>query len=158
MKNTENSSATNFNLSIDTSSKVIAKMNMIIHAPLEKVWQVLMDINSWPNWNQDVRKVNAPIVLKLGSKFRWTSGGVNIQSEIHTFLAPNVIAWKGKTMGLKAIHNWCLKTENGQTIVYVEESMSGWLCKLMPKVFNKMLNEGMMKQLLALKSRVENIN
>lgn len=155
MNNKENTNFNLFNLKIDSNAKVIAKQIIEIDAPIETVWNILSNINQWPLWNKDVKKAEAPNTLTIGSVFKWYSSGANIHSEIHTLHAPNVIAWKGKSIGVKAIHNWNLKTDGKKTIVYVEESMNGWLCNLMSSLFNKILKEGMQNQLLALKNEAE---
>ncbi len=63
--------------------------------------------------------------------------------------------WTGKTFGMFAIHNWTLTETNGQTIVSVDESMEGFLAKLLKKSFKKNLEKGMQNWLDLLKQECE---
>ncbi len=100
----------------------------IVNAPIEKVWETLIDIAEWPNWNKDIKKVKfdkveegATFKLHLANSRVFTSKFERIDKE-------NILSWTSKTLWIKAIQVWSLeKTEEYQTIVTVEESMQGFL-------------------------------
>jgi hypothetical protein len=44
------------NISINENAPVIAKNEILINAPLEKVFSTLTDINNWVNWRHSINK------------------------------------------------------------------------------------------------------
>ena len=58
-------------MKIDTNAPVFARKEIIIHAPLEKVWQIQSDIENWPSWQPDIVTAKLDGELKAGATFRW---------------------------------------------------------------------------------------
>lgn len=133
-----------------TSSKTIT-----INADSKKVWAVLTDINQWSSWNTDISAPKLQGMLKPEATFVWKSGGAKINSTLHTVHPNKSFGWTGKAFGAFAIHNWTLAEANGQTTVFVEESMEGFLVNLFKKSFTKNLENGMQKWLDFLKQECE---
>jgi len=46
-------------------SKYTITSEIIIHAPIEKVWQVMTNIEKYPEWNSFVRKVYSPVAVPV---------------------------------------------------------------------------------------------
>jgi hypothetical protein len=46
-------------------SKYTITSEIIIHAPIEKVWEVLTDIEKYSEWNSFIRKVHAPVSVPV---------------------------------------------------------------------------------------------
>lgn len=44
-------------ININEDAPAIAKSNVKIEADPESIWNVLIDIENWPNWNPDVKNV-----------------------------------------------------------------------------------------------------
>ncbi len=67
-----------------------------------------------------------------GTRFRWTTGGIEIHSEVHLYEPGRRLSWTGTALGAKAIHVWELVPEDGgRTLVKVSESMDGPLMGLL---------------------------
>lgn len=116
---------------IDDSAPVHASSQILISAPIDKVWKILTAIDEWPKWQTAISSAKVSGPLQPGTEFVWTSGHAKIKSRL-ALIAPNAdLAWTGTSLGTKAIHVWHLKaTEEGKTLVSTEESMSGFGLKL----------------------------
>ena len=135
------------NIAINEKAPVIEKQHVFIPAAPQKVWEIISDINNWPEWQSDVTQAELCGELKEGTIFKWKAGGIRFTSELHTVNDFQVIGWTGKTIGTNAVHNWRFEKKNGGTMIYVEESLEGLFPKLFKKNFSKNLHEGMKKNL-----------
>jgi len=141
--------------SINNNAPAKCSREIIINASCGKVWEVLTDIDKWTTWNTEISNVKLNGKLQPQTTFDWKSGGAKIHSTLHTIEPFNSFGWTGKTFGMFAIHNWTLTEKNGQTNVYVEESMEGFIAKLFQKSFNRNLDNGLQKWLELLKKESE---
>ena len=55
--------------------------------------------------------------LTPGSTFRWKAGPGTITSTLQRVERPRVIAWAGRTFGIKANHVYTLEPRDGKTLV-----------------------------------------
>ena len=116
---------------IRENAPVKASLQIIIHAPVEKVWGVLTDIANWPKWQTDISTTEIAGPLQAGTTFAWTAGGTHIKSRLALVQPYNQFAWTGTAFGAKAIHVWKLsRLADDQTIVKTDESMQGFLLTL----------------------------
>ncbi len=138
--------------SINENSPVVEKQQVFIPARPEIVWQIISNINQWPEWQLDVSQAELLGELEEGTTFKWKAGGIGFISELHTVNEHQAIGWTGKTFGAKAIHNWQFEGKDGGTMVYVEESLQGLFPRLLKKKFSTNLHEGMKKNLNELSS------
>ncbi len=118
-------------MDIDTNAPVFARKEIIIHAPVEKVWQIQTDIENWNKWQTDITSTKLDGDLKAGTTFRWKAQGLNITSRLHTVEPEHRIGWTGIALGMSAIHNWTFVSHGNDTLAITEESLSGWLTRLM---------------------------
>ncbi|UOU97014.1 SRPBCC family protein [Chryseobacterium daecheongense] len=141
--------------SIHKEAPVKTYQEITIDASLQKIYEIMSDINQWAEWHHDVKesRLNGP--FKKGSSFDWKSGGLTIHSTLHTTIPGQKIGWSGKAFGAFAIHNWSFIEHNGKTIVKVEESMEGWLVYLMQNTFQKGLENSLQLWLRNLKLKAE---
>lgn len=111
---------------INLEASIRDSQSIIIHAPIDIVWALLTDIERWPEWNKDIKDVQAgPIIA--GATFKWEIGGNAFTSTIRMVKKPELISWTTRILGLKAIHVWRLEaTDNDRTIVTTDESMEGF--------------------------------
>lgn len=116
---------------IDASAPVHASSQILISAPIDKVWKILTAIDDWPKWQPSISSAKMAGPLQPGTEFVWTTGHAKIESRL-ALVAPDAdLAWTGTSLGTKAIHVWHLKaTEEGKTLVSTEESMSGFMLKV----------------------------
>ncbi len=141
--------------SINHYAPVKCSRSMLINATPSKVWGVLTNISDWAKWQTEISSPSLKGALKEGTGFIWKTGGAKINSTLHTVIPNKSFGWTGKTFGMKAIHNWTITEEGGQTKVAVEESMEGLLAILLKKSFNKNLAKGMGHWLELLKTEAE---
>lgn len=120
----------NVKMEINQNAAVIQSKEIHINASPDKVWEVLVDINNWENWNEDISKSKINGSPKEKSKFVWKINGAAIKSEIHTVNPEDQFGWTGETFGLSTINNWYLLSNKNGTIVKVEESLEGLLAHL----------------------------
>jgi hypothetical protein len=66
-----------------------------------------------------------------------------------------LIAWTGKTLGIKAIHFWHFEPRNGLTFVRTEESYDGLLAGILRRSLQKTLDRALAEGLGFLKNEVE---
>ncbi len=80
-------------------------------APPEKIWAELIRATAWPTWYPNARNVkllSGGDALATGVRFRWTTFGATIVSEVAEFIPPSRIAWTGKAAGIDVYHAWLL--------------------------------------------------
>ena len=119
-----------------------------IDAPPQVVWDLLTRFENWPNWNPEVKSMSFAGSLAPGSEFRWKAGPGTIVSTLDRVEPPRFIAWRGRTLTIKAYHEWWLEPRGGGTHVRTEEAFSfGFLARLLrgmlQKTFDRSLQEGL---------------
>lgn len=145
------------NKSIDTKAPLIARKELFINAPLEKVWNIQSDIECWYEWQPDIASAKLEGELAPNTIFRWRASGLNIVSTLHTVNPNHEIGWTGVSLGMFAVHNWTFKEQDNCTLVITEESLSGWLASLF-KMFDKnFLEKSLEASLQKLRTRVDKV-
>ncbi len=144
-------------VSINEDAPVVAKVQIEIEADLDTVWNIMANIESWPNWNPDVKDAVLHGDLKPGTHFQWKSGPGKITSVLQNVEPPHLLAWTGKTMGINAIDIFKFEFVDGKTIVKEEESWEGLLSRAMHGRFQKMLEESLEAGLKYLKAEAESV-
>jgi len=142
---------------VNEDAPVLAKVEIEIEADLDTVWNIMADIQSWPNWNPDVKDVVLHGDLKPGTHFQWKAGPGKITSVLQNVEPPHLLAWTGKTMGVNAIDVFKFEFVNGKTIVKEEESWEGLLSRVIHGKLQKMLEESLESGLKYLKAEAESL-
>jgi uncharacterized protein YndB with AHSA1/START domain len=137
------------------SPPVLGRSEIEIAAPPEVVWDVLTTIERWPDWNPAVKSVSMHGGLTEGSTFRWKAGPGTITSTLRRVEPPRLIAWTGRTFGIKANHIYNLEPRNGQTLVTTEESYDGLVSRLFRRSLQKTLDKALADGLRHLKAEAE---
>jgi uncharacterized protein YndB with AHSA1/START domain len=92
---------------VDTSeAPVRSRREIEIAAPPEIVWDVLTRFEEWPQWNREVKSMSFDGPVAPGSEFRWKAGPGTIVSTLEQVEPPRMISWRGRTMSIKAMHEW----------------------------------------------------
>ncbi|MBX3054098.1 MAG: SRPBCC family protein [Caldilineaceae bacterium] len=143
------------NKSIDTKAPLTARKEISIQAPVEKVWNVQTDIEGWTAWQPDITAAKLEGALVAGSVFRWKAKGLSIVSTLHTVEPRHEIGWTGVSLGMYALHNWTFEAHGDTTRVISEESLSGWLTRLLKLFDPKFLEKSLDASLQTLKNRAE---
>ena len=142
-------------MQVNQNAPVLQTNQIFIQADPKRVWAVLADINQWPTWQPKISRAVLEGRPVVGATFNWKVNGASIRSVLHTADVGYAFGWSGTTFGGSAIHNWQLKSQNGGTLVHVEESMEGWLVGLFKKKMNRDLAADMALWLERLKGASE---
>lgn len=139
-------------MQIDTKAPAITSQERVLGATPEVVFALLADVADWPRWQPEVSssEVVGAGSLEVGTSFRWKSGGATIVSTVQTLTAPTTIGWTGRAIGTRAVHVWFLEPVASGTLVRTEESMAGWLPRLLGPMVRRMLEKGVAATLDAL--------
>jgi uncharacterized protein YndB with AHSA1/START domain len=140
---------------IAASAPVVGASQIEIAAGPEAVWEVLTAFERWPSWNRDVKSMAVDGPVAVGTVFRWKSGPGTITSTIQRVEPPRLIAWSGRTFGIRAIHFWHLEPRDGGTLVRTEESFEGPLARVFKGSLQKKLDATLADGLRYLKAEVE---
>jgi uncharacterized protein YndB with AHSA1/START domain len=126
-----------------------------ISAPPEVVWNALTDFERWPDWNPQVKSISFDGAVAPSSEFRWKAGPVTIVSTLEQVEPPRFVRWRGRTMSIKAIHEWRLEPRDGGTMVETEETYSGLLARPFRGQLRKTLDQALEDGLEHLKREAE---
>lgn len=127
-----------------------------IDVPVDVVWAVLTDIASWPTWMPDVKSVEADGSFLPGTRFRWRAGAAVIRSEVLEAEPGRSAVWRGRTLGIEAIHVWRLTSRDAETTsVETQESWSGLLPRVLPGYMGRALAKALHRGLAGLKAESE---
>jgi uncharacterized protein YndB with AHSA1/START domain len=112
---------------VEEGAPIHARHEIVVNAPIEKVWAYLTDVASWPKWNPTVRSAVPPASLSEGATFGWDNHGTDIHAQVAR-LEGHVFAWTDRGSIAKAIHVWRLfEVAPASTRVEAEESMDGFM-------------------------------
>ena len=142
---------------VNQGAPIVGRDEIEIGTPPEVVWDVLTAFEGWPAWNRDVRSVRMQGPIAKGSVFRWKAGPGTIESTIQRVEPPQLIAWTGKTLGIKAIHFWWLEPRKEHTLVRTEESYEGLVARVLRGPIQKALESALENGLRYLKAEAERV-
>jgi uncharacterized protein YndB with AHSA1/START domain len=134
---------------------VMSKSEIDVSAPPEVVWDVLTQFERWPQWNPEVKSMSFEGPLAADSEFRWKAGPGTIISTLEQVEPPRFIRWRGRTLSVKATHEWRLEPSGAGTHVETEESFAGVLARLLKGQFQKTLDKSLSEGLEHLKREAE---
>ena len=134
---------------------VRSKRAIEIAAPPDIVWDVLTRFDRWPQWNPDVKSMAFDGPLAPGSEFRWKAGPGTIVSTLEQVEPPRFVRWRGRTMSIRAIHEWRLERNDRGTAVETEEILCGLLARLLRGPIQKTLDKSLADGLEHLKREAE---
>jgi hypothetical protein len=143
---------------IAASAPVVSAHEVEIDAPIDRVWGVLTAIEAWPAWNPDVKSVTVDGPVAEGVIFRWKAGPGTITSRIEHLDRPRLVAWSGRTLGIRAIHVWRLEARNGKTLARTEESYDGLVARVLRRSLQKTLDTALTDGASYLKAEVEKLS
>jgi uncharacterized protein YndB with AHSA1/START domain len=116
------------------NAPVHVRNELEIAAPVEHVWAWLIRAKLWPTWYSNSRNVwfrtGTGPDLGAGTRFRWKTFGVTIESEVMEFVPKERIAWDAHSLGVDAYHAWVLRETPQGCHVLTEEVQHGSLARL----------------------------
>jgi len=114
-------------------TKVHVRNQLEMPVPSETVWAWLIRAELWPSWYDNSKQVvieGGGHDLRPGSKFRWTTFGVRLESKVEEFVAGERLAWSARATGIDAYHAWLVEKRPSGCYVLTEENQNGWLATL----------------------------
>jgi len=104
-----------------------------IAAPCERVWAWLIRAQLWPEWYDNASDMQflsgSGPDLEAGTRFKWRTFSVQIESTVCEFESPHRIAWDAKGTGVDAYHAWLLEPAGEGCHVTTEETQYGVLAR-----------------------------
>lgn len=140
---------------IDPSAPIISRHDIEINAPIEVVWNIQTDINSWPQWRPKVTSASLSEPIKPGARFKWEDSGLKIVSTIRDVIPNRRIVWTGPAQGIFAVHVWEFTPTATGVHVHTEESWSGDGLSAQARVYQPLLDQSLIDWLRLLKERSE---
>jgi hypothetical protein len=112
---------------IDVKAPVVVHIVIVIviDAPLQRVWQLLTEVSSWPDWQPDITAAAGDRPLRTDSTFYWSTIGLDIESTVYLLQSPRRILWGGTAHGITGIHLWTFDAIGSSVHVHTEESWNG---------------------------------
>lgn len=100
----------------------------------EAVWAWLVRADLWSTWYPNAANMSIEggtrSELANGTRFRWKTFGVTIDSTVREFVPFERIAWDGHAIGIHVYHAWLIvKTDTGCHVL-TEETQNGFLTRL----------------------------
>ncbi|MCP4456883.1 MAG: hypothetical protein GY816_02480 [Cytophagales bacterium] len=137
---------------INENASIRDRQSIMINAPIQLVWDVLTNINKWPEWYSEIKSASCEKVEE-GAFFEWALKSTHLKSKFQLVEKPTRLSWTGKSKMVKAIHVWDLESADDQTILTVEKSIEGFLIP----VFNRQskVHDDLMAWIAALKNEAE---
>lgn len=125
-----------------TKTRFYVHNEIEVNAPPERVWQILLDAENWPEWYVGAKqvKVRNGDRLDANAVFDWETMGLRFQSTIKEFVPNERLSWESNKKQIQGYHAWLIiPTEFGCKVI-TDESQKGWLT-FFEKIFqpNKLL-------------------
>lgn len=139
--------------------------SILIQASPERVWTVLTDFTSYPDWNPFVRSLKGTV--KAGERIQVQlvppgQKGMAFQPRVQVFEANRRFQWLGHLIfpGLfDGAHSFELVAQpDGTTLFIQSEAFKGMLVPFLKKMLNGPTAEGFRAMNAALKARVEQLS
>jgi uncharacterized membrane protein len=138
-----------------THAPIYANSQIYIDAPPKRVWDVLTDINAWPNWHKGIRYAKLSAPLGEDVTFRWKLNWMPIGSRIVMVHRHQSIGWMGISMNIITKNRWVLTPQKKGTFLQVEEYWDGRMASIVKLLRPKMLDNILKVWLELLKRAVE---
>ncbi len=111
---------------------MILKESILIHAPMEKVWQTFIDLARWTEWNSVMRDIENDDACLIDGKnitcrFRPFLFPVKVHIKIHEVVPQSRVVWSAQKKGLFAFHEFFFEEKGGGVVVTSKETFSGVL-------------------------------
>ena len=111
---------------IDPVAPIRASHEVVIDAPVQRVWQVLSRPQGWSAVDADISAVRVDGAVSEGTGFTWRNGRTRLASTVAVVDEARELTWTGAARGANAVHRHVLTpTDDGRTRLFTEESMAG---------------------------------
>ena len=113
---------------IDSQAPLRTRQEIVISAPISRVWEKLTDIPQWAdNLEPGVRGIRLDDTgVGVDATFVRRTGGMRLTARFAVVRPARELSWTGSSLGIKVVHRFLLgPLTPGTTRVTVEESMAG---------------------------------
>lgn len=142
-------------MDINHQAPVVTRKEVFIAAQPQVVWKIHTAVNDWNRWQPGIAQARLDGPLQVGSVFQWKAGGLTITATVQE-VEPNArLGWTGRALGTQARHIWILKPHRDGTLLTTEESMDGWLARIMNVAMPAFLDQSLHAWLDSLKQQAE---
>jgi uncharacterized membrane protein len=130
-----------------------------VAAPSEQVWQVLVDVERWPEWTESVTRVKmldaGPLVV--GSRVEISQPKIPTGTYTVTALEPGrSFTWEQRQPGSTVVaHHACSSLSDGGTRVELGVVMSGALGGIVGRLYRRLTERYLATEAAGLKARAE---
>lgn len=139
---------------IDEQAPVTTACEVVISAPVQRVWEMIASPAGWPEFDPAVHDVKLDGRAAVDAAFTWAKGRSHFRSRFAVLDPGREVTWTGTAAWFKVVHRHLLSTTaDGGTRVRCEESMSGLMLGLLYN--DAKLQADLMKWLTALKTGAE---
>ncbi|HEY2623957.1 MAG TPA: SRPBCC family protein [Dyella sp.] len=109
---------------------LFAHNELLIRASCEMVWGHIVDAERWPQWypnSKDISLLGGAKALGPDVRWRWTTFGLSIESQVHEYELNSRLGWYGYPIGAKPAfyHTWLLQPRGDSCLVIMEEAGVG---------------------------------
>jgi uncharacterized protein YndB with AHSA1/START domain len=136
-------------IDIDRDAPAIIRLERVIPAHRQRIWDLHADVAGWPKWQLDIATASIDGPLAAGSALTWTTAGLDkpIVSTIHAVEPHRSTLWSGPASGIVGIHRWAFDDTAAGTRVTTEESWGGAPVEANPTKAAKMLETSLKRWL-----------
>ena len=135
---------------------MVIRESILIHAPLEKVWDTFTDLTCWKSWSTVLTNVSSDVErITEGKSFKFCIRPfvlpLNLRPSVELVVPGKRIVWSGRKHGISARHEFIFESHNGTVNLTSKETFSSSLIKpfmfLFPKKRIRELSTLMLKEL-----------
>ncbi|MFI9591370.1 SRPBCC family protein [Nonomuraea sp. NPDC052265] len=151
---------------VDASARIRYRADIVIHAPLSRIFRLQTRVEQWPDWQKPVlsskRLDRGP--LRAGSSWRWTTPApattMHITSTLRRLKHDACLLWSGPAVGEgvridQGVHLWTFTKVKGGVRVHTEETWTGDQVEADVATSTKLLGAGLEAWLRDLKAAAE---
>lgn len=143
---------------INKNAPVHLVETIVINATPQQVWEVMTDVNNWPNWQKNITSAVSETSLAVGNVFNMTNSGDDIKGTFNSVQPFKNFGWESHYEGLDVAHNWTLTALEKQTLVRDEEGMEGPYAEANKAGIQTSIEKSKPEWLAFLKKEVERVN
>jgi uncharacterized protein YndB with AHSA1/START domain len=115
---------------IPEAADLFSHNEIFVNASCEKVWNYVVDAQLWPTWypnSNDIQLLDGAKRLGPDVRWRWTTFGVAIESQVKEYVQDSRLGWYGYSPGSAPAfyHTWLLQPCNGGCLVVMDEAGFG---------------------------------
>lgn len=134
---------------------------VMVHAPAEAVWDLLIDVERWPSWTASVRAVSllGPAPLGVGSRVRIRQPRLPAATWTVERLSPGrSFCWASKGTGVRTMADHRVEPLREGCNVTLELRQLGALAGLAHLLFGRLVQRYVRMEAQGLKRRAESVH